>query len=82
MPQSGKNRGELRSLLIQDTTQGHQISWIRKTLSHLPNTNDVVKQLNGEYGGNVNQGKAAYYGGDYFEKVFPRLSIIKDIKML
>ena len=55
---------------------------MRKTLSHLPNTNDVVKQLNGEYGGNVNQGMAAYYGGEYFEKVFPRLSIIKDIKML
>lgn len=43
---------------------------------------DVVKQLNGEYGGKVNQGKGAYYGGEYFSKVFPRLSVIKEVKVL
>lgn len=40
------------------------------------------KKLNGEYGGKVNQGKAAYYGGEYFRAVFPRLSVIKDAKIL
>ncbi|KAL7536962.1 hypothetical protein ACHAXR_007504 [Thalassiosira sp. AJA248-18] len=43
---------------------------------------DVIKQLNREYGGKVNQGKAAYYGGEYFEKVFPRLSIIRDARVM
>lgn len=43
---------------------------------------DVVKELNGEYGGKVNQGKAAYYGGEYFEKVFPRLSIIREARVM
>ena len=48
-----------------------------------PNNNtNVLKQLNGEYGGRVNQGKAAYYGGEYFEAVFPKLSVIKDAKIL
>ena len=42
----------------------------------------IVKELNDEYGGKVNQGKAAYYGGEYFEKVFPCLSIIRDAKLL
>lgn len=43
---------------------------------------EVPKKLNGEYGGKVNQGKAAYYGGEYFEAVFPKLSVIKDAKIL
>ena len=43
---------------------------------------DIVKKLNDEYKGNVNQGKAAYYGKEYFEKVFPRLSVIRDAKIL
>ena len=30
----------------------------------------IVKGLNGEYKGNVGQGKAAYYGKEYFENVF------------
>lgn len=44
--------------------------------------NNIVKQLHGEYGGKVNQGKVAYYGGEYFEKVFPRLSVIRDAKIV
>lgn len=43
---------------------------------------EVVKQLNSEYGGKVSQGKAAYYGGEYFSKVFPKLSVIKEAKLL
>mmetsp|Transcript_26563 Transcript_26563/g.76712 ORF Transcript_26563/g.76712 Transcript_26563/m.76712 type:complete len:276 (-) Transcript_26563:82-909(-) len=43
---------------------------------------EVAKKLNGEYGGRVNQGKAAYYGREYFQQVFPKLSVIKDIKIL
>lgn len=43
---------------------------------------EVVKQLNGEYGGKINQGKGAYFGGEYFEKVFPRLSVIRDAKVM
>ena len=43
---------------------------------------DVIEQLNSEYGGKVSQGKAAYYGGEYFNKVFPRLSIIKEVKLI
>ena len=43
---------------------------------------DIVKKLNDEYKGNVNQGKAAYYGKEYFEKVFPKLSVIRDAKIL
>lgn len=43
---------------------------------------EVPKKLNGEYGGRVNQGKAAYYGGEYFTEVFPQLSVIKDAKIL
>mmetsp|Transcript_28717 Transcript_28717/g.52416 ORF Transcript_28717/g.52416 Transcript_28717/m.52416 type:complete len:321 (+) Transcript_28717:146-1108(+) len=43
---------------------------------------DVVEQLNGEYGGKVSQGKGAYYGGEYFEKEFPRLSVIRDAKLM
>lgn len=43
---------------------------------------DIVKKLNDEYKGNVSQGKAAYYGKEYFEKVFPRLSVIRDAKIL
>ncbi len=39
----------------------------------------IVKGLNDEYRGNVSQGKAAYYGKEYFEKVFPRLSVIRDV---
>eukprot|EP00571_Detonula_confervacea_P008095 CAMPEP_0172319040 /NCGR_PEP_ID=MMETSP1058-20130122/36613_1 /TAXON_ID=83371 /ORGANISM="Detonula confervacea, Strain CCMP 353" /LENGTH=311 /DNA_ID=CAMNT_0013033983 /DNA_START=47 /DNA_END=982 /DNA_ORIENTATION=+ len=48
----------------------------------MEDSNNIVKQLNGEYGGKVNQGKAAYYGGEYFEKVFPRLSVIRDAKII
>ena len=44
--------------------------------------NNIPKRLNGEYGNRVNQGKAAYYGGEYFEAVFPKLSVIKDAKIL
>ena len=53
---------------------------------------DVAKKLNGEYKGSVNQGsvnrgsvnrgKGAYYGGEYFSKMFPRLSIIRDAKVV
>jgi hypothetical protein len=39
--------------------------------------NHIVKQVNGEYGGKVNQRKIVYYGSGYFEKVCPRLSVIK-----
>lgn len=42
---------------------------------------DIVTKLNAEYKGNVSQGKAAYYGKEYFEKVFPRLSVIRDAKI-
>jgi cyclophilin family peptidyl-prolyl cis-trans isomerase len=44
--------------------------------------NNIPKRLNSEYGGRVNQGKAAYYGGEYFEAVFPNLSVIRDAKIL
>jgi len=44
--------------------------------------NNIPKRLNGEYGGKVNQGKAAYYGGEYFEAVFPKLSVIRDAKII
>ena len=44
--------------------------------------NNVPKRLNSEYGGKVNQGKAAYYGGEYFQAVFPKLSVIRDAKIL
>jgi len=44
--------------------------------------NNIPKRLNGEYGGKVNQGKAAYYGGEYFKAVFPKLSVIRDAKIL
>ena len=43
---------------------------------------EVPTKVNGEYGGRVNQGKAAYYGGEYFTEVFPKLSLIKDVKIL
>ena len=43
---------------------------------------NVPKKFNSEYGGKVNQGKGAYYGAKYFETVFPRLSIIKNAKVL
>jgi len=43
---------------------------------------EVVEKLNSEYGGKVSQGKAAYYGGEYFNKVFPRLSTIKEVKLI
>jgi len=43
---------------------------------------EVPKALNAEYGQKVNQGKAAYYGGEYFRAVFPRLSVIADAKIL
>lgn len=53
---------------------------------------ETVKQLNSEYGiiesvsgglaGGINQGKAAYYGSEYLEKVFPKLSIIRDAKVI
>lgn len=43
---------------------------------------DLLKQLNGEYGGRVNQGKAAFYGGEYFREVFPKLSVIKEARIL
>ena len=43
---------------------------------------DIVKKLNDEYKGSVNQGKAAYYGQEYFEKIFPKLSVIRDAKIL
>ncbi len=43
---------------------------------------EVPKKLNGEYGGRVNQGKAAYYGGEYFAAIFPKLSVIREAKIL
>ncbi|VEU44278.1 unnamed protein product [Pseudo-nitzschia multistriata] len=43
---------------------------------------NVPKQLNSEYGGKVNQGKAAFYGAEYFQAVFPRLSVIKTATVL
>ena len=53
---------------------------------------DTVKKLNSEYGivesvsgglaGSVNQGKAAYYGAEYLDAVFPKLSIIRDAKVI
>ncbi len=53
---------------------------------------DTVKQLNSEYGivesvsgglaGGVNQGKAAYYGAEYLDTLFPKLSIIRDAKVI
>eukprot|EP00979_Chaetoceros_neogracilis_P004453 scaffold787_cov285-Chaetoceros_neogracile.AAC.17 len=53
---------------------------------------DAVKNLNSEYGilesvtggltGSVNQGKAAYYGSEYLDVVFPKLSVIKSAKVL
>lgn len=52
---------------------------------------DTVKKLNSEYGvvesvsgglaGSVNQGKAAYYGSQYMDAVFPKLSLIKSAKI-
>ena len=43
---------------------------------------EIVKGLNDQYKGNVSQGKAAYYGKEYFEQVFPKLSVIRDAKIL
>jgi len=43
---------------------------------------ETIEKLNSEYGGKVSQGKAAYYGGEYFNKVFPRLSIIKEVNLI
>ncbi len=53
---------------------------------------DTVKQLNSEYGtlesisgglaGSVSQGKAAYYGAEYLDAMFPKLSIIKSAKII
>jgi len=52
----------------------------------------VVKKLNSEYGlkesisggltGSVNQGKAAYYGKEYLDTVFPNLSAIKWVRII
>lgn len=52
----------------------------------------VVSKLNSEYGlleslsggltGSVNQGKAAYYGKEYLDALFPKLSYIKTAKIL
>lgn len=53
-----------------------------KIVRGMDETNNIPKQLNSEYGGKVNQGKAAYYGGEYFTTVFPRLSVIKDAKVI
>lgn len=44
--------------------------------------NTIPWRLNAQYGGKVNQGKAAYYGGEYFQTVFPSLSIIRDAKII
>jgi len=53
---------------------------------------DTVKNLNSEYGlvesvsaglaGSVNQGKATYYGAEYLDAVFPKLSIIKNARVM
>ncbi len=53
---------------------------------------DTVKQLKSEYGmletvsgglaGSVNQGKAAYYGAEYLDATFPKLSIIRNAKVI
>mmetsp|Transcript_41186 Transcript_41186/g.46809 ORF Transcript_41186/g.46809 Transcript_41186/m.46809 type:complete len:304 (+) Transcript_41186:35-946(+) len=53
---------------------------------------DTVKNLNSEYGivetvsaglaGGVNQGKAAYYGAEYLDAAFPKLSILRDAKVI
>ncbi len=52
---------------------------------------NTVKELNSEYGvmesvsggltGSVNQGKAAYYGAEYLDALFPKLSIIRDARV-
>lgn len=52
----------------------------------------VVSKINSEYGikesltggltGSVNQGKAAYYGKEYFDAIYPNLSVIQSIKVL
>ena len=52
----------------------------------------AVKKINSEYGlresmtggmsGSVSQGKAMYYGKEYLDTVFPRLSIIKSVKII
>jgi len=53
---------------------------------------NTVKQLNSEYGiremvsagltGGINQGKAAYYGAEYLDAKFPKLSIIRNAKII
>jgi len=55
-------------------------------------TDTVVAKLNSEYGlkeslsgglaGSVNQGKAAYYGKEYLDTLFPKLSVIKSAKLI
>jgi peptidyl-prolyl cis-trans isomerase A (cyclophilin A) len=52
----------------------------------------VVNKINGEYGlqeslsgglaGSVNQGKASYYGKEYLDALFPKLSFIQSAKIL
>ena len=52
----------------------------------------TVKRINSEYGivesvsgglaGGVNQGKAAYYGAEYLDTMFPKLSIIRDARII
>jgi peptidyl-prolyl cis-trans isomerase A (cyclophilin A) len=53
---------------------------------------DVVSKLYSRYGmlestsagmaGSVNQGKAAYYGNEYLEAAFPKLSYIQSVKIM
>ena len=41
---------------------------------------EYLPKLNGESG--VSQPKAAYYGETYLNEVFPKLSIIEEVKLL
>jgi cyclophilin family peptidyl-prolyl cis-trans isomerase len=51
----------------------------------------VVNEINSEYGlqeslsgglaGSVNQGKAAYFGKEYLDALFPKLSVIQSVKI-
>ena len=41
---------------------------------------ELLPKLHGE--ASVDQGKAAYYGEEYLDEVFPKLSVIEDVKLI